>query len=211
MHYLKAGVHAVVVDDDLVILDLRADDYLCIPAGAAGFHAPSSQGAAHVSGPLALVLGEAGLLSSIPQPARRPLPAPPDATLIHDSPGPMGLRDLRALVTAVLAVRKVEATPGILSLLGIAGDPAQLDHSQGAVLRAAGAFWQVQPWLPFDGECLQRSMALVAFLRALGLRADWVFGVRLWPFSAHCWVQSGAICLNDDHERLKAYTPIFCQ
>ena len=49
---------------------------------------------------------------------------------------------------------------------------------------------------------------LVSYLRRCGLRADWVFAVRLWPFAAHCWVQCGDLCLNDDVERLAPYTPI---
>jgi hypothetical protein len=45
-------------------------------------------------------------------------------------------------------------------------------------------------------------------LRILGFDADWIIGVRTWPFMAHCWLQVGAVALDDDVERLAAYTPI---
>jgi hypothetical protein len=49
---------------------------------------------------------------------------------------------------------------------------------------------------------------LLEFLAARGLAADWVFGVRTWPFSAHCWVQAGGIVLNDTVERVAPYRQI---
>lgn len=56
--------------------------------------------------------------------------------------------------------------------------------------------------------CLQDSLMLVEFLARRGLVPDWVFGVRLAPFAAHCWVQHGSTVLNDYVERVKVYTPI---
>ena len=38
--------------------------------------------------------------------------------------------------------------------------------------------------------------------------AVWVFGVRTWPFSAHCWLQIGDAVLDDDPERVGIYPPI---
>jgi hypothetical protein len=35
-----------------------------------------------------------------------------------------------------------------------------------------------------------------------------VFGVREAPFTAHCWVQDGAVVLNDHLENVDLYTPI---
>ena len=33
MMFLKTGVHAAVIDTALVILDLEADNYFCLPSG----------------------------------------------------------------------------------------------------------------------------------------------------------------------------------
>jgi hypothetical protein len=57
-------------------------------------------------------------------------------------------------------------------------------------------------------RCLFDSLALLNFLAWHGHFPDWVFGVRLYPFAAHCWVTSGAVVYNDTPERVGGYTPI---
>ena len=57
-------------------------------------------------------------------------------------------------------------------------------------------------------RCYVAFDVAVRVLRARGFDALWVFGVRTWPFSAHCWLQVGLTALDDDLERLAAYTPI---
>lgn len=56
--------------------------------------------------------------------------------------------------------------------------------------------------------CLFRSIALVRFLSLHGLSGELYFGVRLCPFTAHCWVEIGGIVLNDDLENIAGYTKI---
>lgn len=36
----------------------------------------------------------------------------------------------------------------------------------------------------------------------------WVFGVRTWPFAAHCWIQIGDLVVGDVLDRVRGYTPI---
>ena len=76
------------------------------------------------------------------------------------------------------------------------------------VVRLAAIFQKLSPWLPMTGKCLVRSFVLRRFLQRSGVDADWVFGVRTWPFSAHCWLQLGDRALDDHAERLDASTPI---
>lgn len=38
---------------------------------------------------------------------------------------------------------------------------------------------------------------------------DWVFGVNLYPFKAHCWIEYKGIVLNDHLERVSDFTPIY--
>jgi hypothetical protein len=35
-----------------------------------------------------------------------------------------------------------------------------------------------------------------------------VFGVRTWPFHAHCWLQCDDVVLDDQADRVAAYAPI---
>lgn len=49
-------------------------------------------------------------------------------------------------------------------------------------------------------RCLQRSIALQHLLARNGFESSLVFGVRLNPFHAHCWLQDGDLVLNDTLE-----------
>ncbi len=57
-------------------------------------------------------------------------------------------------------------------------------------------------------KCLAASIAMIDELARVGSFPDLVFGVALAPFAAHCWVQRGAVVLNDRAEHVRAYTPI---
>ncbi|WP_312062938.1 lasso peptide biosynthesis B2 protein [Brevundimonas sp.] len=56
--------------------------------------------------------------------------------------------------------------------------------------------------MPLSGLSVARVLA------SRGRGATWVFGVRTWPFSAHCWLQVGDVLLDDDLDRVALYTPI---
>jgi len=56
--------------------------------------------------------------------------------------------------------------------------------------------------------CLANTMLLSAFLRRHGIRATWVFGVRTYPFEAHCWLEWQDIVLNDTPDHVRWFTPI---
>lgn len=205
---LKPDVHAVAIGVDLAVLDIAGDAYLCLPGGAEALTA----GGGIAPGSMAEALGEAGLLRAEPPPLTRTPPPHPARSIIHEPlAGPMGPRALLAAAGVVADLRRARAGQGLAAYLALAETRSELSRDADAVLAAARLFWKLSPWLPVEGECLPRSAMLIAFLRRRGLAADWVFGVRLWPFNAHCWVQAGDVCLNDDVERLWAYTPIYCR
>ncbi len=58
------------------------------------------------------------------------------------------------------------------------------------------------------GACLLQAEMLLRFLNADDLDADWIFGVRTFPFLAHCWLQCGDQCVSEAPETLKVYRPI---
>ena len=64
------------------------------------------------------------------------------------------------------------------------------------------------PLTPSAGACLFQAELLLRFLNEAGLDADWVFGVRTWPFLAHCWLQIGDHCVSQNPETLAIYRPI---
>lgn len=204
--YLRSHVHAAVLADDLVILDTRNDAYSCVPGGAADI-VDDGGPPMRARGRLAEALEAQGLTAPVPSPRRRPPPLP-TRTVIHDDPGRVRLRDLVDGAGVVRDLRAAARGEGLTPYLAIQREAPAGPADRAAVEAAARRFWRLAPWLPVEGVCLTRSAMLAAFLRRGGLRADWVFGVRLWPFAAHCWVQQDDVCLNDDVERLVAFTPI---
>jgi hypothetical protein len=62
--------------------------------------------------------------------------------------------------------------------------------------------------VPIPSVCLSDSIALLDLLARRGLAADLVFGVKLNPFAAHCWVQAGDVVLNETVECVRRHTEI---
>jgi hypothetical protein len=56
--------------------------------------------------------------------------------------------------------------------------------------------------------CLLDSFTLRLFLARYGLAPRWVFGVRMTPFGAHCWLQQDTVVINDAPEHVRGFTPI---
>lgn len=56
--------------------------------------------------------------------------------------------------------------------------------------------------------CLFDSLVLLELLAQQEMFPTWVFGIKLAPFSAHCWIQDHDVVWNDTPERAGTYTPI---
>lgn len=205
---LRAGVHGVAVGADLVLLDEQADAYVCLPGGASLVIVDEGQ-VVGVRPDAVESLAEAGLIGQGDGAVRRP-PSPPSrsvdlwgrsrrdgaALLRLASAGLAAARDYRVLsLGRLLARARSGAMPGARRMTP-------------SLEAACGQYAAMRPWAPFGGACLQRSYMMLDYLRRLGFDADWVIGVRTWPFAAHCWLQVEEVALDDDHERLAAYTPL---
>ncbi|ACG78808.1 hypothetical protein PHZ_c2399 [Phenylobacterium zucineum HLK1] len=199
----------VAVDADLVLLQVDRDRYLCLPDAAALCVVSDDGSSIEASDPAVLEhLAENGALAG--SLAARPRPRPPG---LPERGQPEPARRVRALDVIRLALATLDCLVGYVgrplqTVVRYGGvrrvDPARADEAE----RLAAVFHACAPWLPIQGKCLVRSFVLRRFLRRSGVDADWVFGVRTWPFSAHCWLQVGDRALDDYAERLDAYTPI---
>jgi hypothetical protein len=58
--------------------------------------------------------------------------------------------------------------------------------------------------------CKERALCCWFMLRAVGVRARLVMGVKLSPFSGHCWCEVDERILTDSADRCKTYTPVIC-
>ena len=152
-------------------------------------------------------LVEAGLvetsIAGAPWPGNLPLTAagdlgPADANAQIDAV--FGWRLAAAAITTARQVRRAPITwlrPRHMT----ASEPE-------AVAALAQQFMRASAWVPNSGRCLRNSMLLINLLEGAGLPATWVFGVRTYPFDAHCWVEHEGIVLNDTIDHVRWYTPI---
>ena len=209
--YLASHVHAARIDDDLVILDIQADAYYCAPKLGAHLARPDGRGLTGLAPSDLERFRTAGLLSERWS-AARALPLHPNRGLDLLPGRTPQLKDASTMAAALadLAfVYPLGSLSRLLSRVRPQSRPALSDLNpdvEQLALRFAG----LAPWAPVGRKCLVRSFLLRRFLERSGQTADWVFGVRTWPFGAHCWLQCGEVALDDAPERLAPYQPIFC-
>ena len=63
-------------------------------------------------------------------------------------------------------------------------------------------------YYPAKEKCLYDALSLIIFLSYYRIYPDWIFGVKVGPFSAHCWVQYKDILLNETAGNISEYKPI---
>jgi len=207
--HLAAHAAAADVDGDIVILDVVGGHYYCLPDAAAAFD--FTNGARRIIDEgLAEDLAAMDLTDQRPEPVSRAVLQ----TAARQLDGTDMRLDRRERWHAVAAygemLRFYYARPfgRVLTLaqaVGAQGPGRDTPELRRRVL----AFRQWLPWAPFPGVCLFRSRMLLAFLRKSGLDATWVFGVRTWPFEAHCWLQVEDLVLDDTLDNVRNFTPIF--
>lgn len=201
-------VSMVRVFEDVVVLDLVADRYECLVDAAAGID-PRPDGRLEVyDAGLADALIAAGL-ASLSAPALRPV-VPPPRREIRPDPVPGVGAGLRAglVLTAATAAFHNHSLSSLAAPLAPTAGAAAPDEAR--LSRLIGAARLVAPFIPFEGECLHRAYGLRRLLHHEGFAPVWVFGVRTWPFAAHCWIQIGDLVVGDVLDRVRGYTPIRC-
>jgi len=206
--WLHPHVYMARCGPDIVVLDVRADEYALLvdvvdlirPGRSPGLVLTDPEVRADLEA-LDLVAAEAPPSGRAALPDRngeiawtaRPVSSPALAAAAWNG----------AMSTAAFRGKSLAALVALASRPRRA--PTADDHRAS---RAVGAFQSVLPWLPFEGDCLQRGFMLHFHLRRNGVDARWVFGVRTWPFLAHCWVQVGDRIVGDTLERTGGFTPI---
>lgn len=215
---LRQGISFCEVSERLLFLDIVADRYFCLqPPAEAAFRALVGDRDLDDAGERGLAgMLRAGTLIRTAEDIS-PFPIRPgrqaSLSLLDSQDHPVSaLRVASAVVSIVIARHGLR--PGrlhhILQALDLAKVPwprsgtVDLDEIQAA----ASAFAASARWLRSHDQCLPRSIALARHLAARNLPADLAIGVKLRPFAAHAWVQSGSWLVNDRIDTIRSYTPI---
>lgn len=114
-----------------------------------------------------------------------------------------------AAVAQGLATHRVRHWPlGRLFAVEAARRPSNRTAEKNDLARLRGAFDRIAMVFGEADACLPRSLAFRRLAFHCGHRPSLVIGVKMDPFGAHCWVQSGTCIDNDSIERVRLFTPI---
>lgn len=202
------GVYLARIDDDIVMLDLLADQYRCLLGAGDAFQIEANGQIIAADNDVADELKAVGIAVDRPLSTPRPILIPAERELqLSLSPSlDEELSCILALGFGALAFR------GKSLVKLIKTDPVVMNRARPFLdeefAALVGTARRARPWVPFEGECLQRSFQLRRFLGSRGAAVDWVFGVRTWPFAAHCWLQAGDLVVGDRLDRVGRFTPI---
>lgn len=211
--HVAPDVHLVAVAEDVVLLDARQDRYLCLPGAAASITLSSCRRRLGIADPvLRDELVAAGLVATVAPPSLpwRP-PAAPRRSALPDTVETLRAGDLGDIAWAMALLGRHYWRRPFLDLTRDAQARANLSNpgvDEPALMAIAAAFQRWAPYAPTSAKCLLRAFVLLRLLQRHGHHARWVFGVRTWPFEAHCWLQVGDLVLDDDVERVRTLEPI---
>ena len=206
--WCSPGVFMAAVDDDVVILDVNSDAYHCLIDGAHTLSITSGGKLTLDDRLLASDLRDAGLIGpTSPQEKRlAPISAVRELSLSSSEPRSMVARVGVSWLIAG-SIFRGKSLQALLSFHRRTPRPLR-QPEEDEIARIVGDARMARPWIPGEGACLQRSFQLRCVLARHGIATDWIFGVRTWPFGAHCWLQIGDLVVGDRLARVRRYTPI---
>ena len=219
---MRDNLSYCVIDGHAVFLDIEADRYFCLPERLErDFVAYAS--ASDCSGTTLKMLVEHNILTPERGAGRDAAPtqisAPRrSAQEMRDSNTGIAMLAIPEVAAAVLACRRRIRTKAFKDILDRTVRFREQrclppTHQAGQVrewqlLQATSVFRRARMYVPIATCCLLDSLALSGFLARRHFRSNIVFGVTYEPFSAHCWVQSGDIALNETVGNAMAHTII---
>ena len=232
--FLSKDAHVCRLRRHWVILDVRADQYYCIPAQefdslgslVHGWKSvmPEIPAVRERSGDdtrgilnqfvLKGVLTESARSGKALAPSGLGLPTAALGTAESESMrGSWALLFVTFLIACITADRRLRKHPFALIVKAVkdrrAGQscpPSVIDQSK--LRNLVAAFNGFRLWYPRPYLCLFDSLALLEFLAWYRIYPCWIFGVAADPFLAHCWLQDGPTVINDVLSRVSAYSPL---
>jgi hypothetical protein len=221
-YFLPAHVHCCRRGDAFVFLDLKQDDYMLVAGPAADAlraltDCNSDRSTTRPDGALREL--EQGSLLTKDRATGRTF-ATTDIELaveplldFDSSPPAVRIVDLwnftAACITAAARLRWRPLQHTVAAVAKRKAVRGTLDHMELEKARHLTAiFNRLRSLFPANYLCLFDSLALIEFLARYEIFPTWVFGVRLEPWAAHCWIQQGQFAFNEGVEEAASYTPI---
>jgi hypothetical protein len=120
------------------------------------------------------------------------------------------VREVIRVIRLTLSARsKVARQPigRVLSGLTVRRFPKETGAARTNLADEALKFLAARRLAPLSPNCLSDSLALLHWLGpAIGLRL--IFGVKLDPFAAHCWVQLHQLLINERPDQVASFRPV---
>lgn len=212
---LRPGVSFCEVDGTAIFLDVTADRYFCLSGRASQALLSFCSDPNLTIGPEwpAFGLVHDGILLLTPEPrAPRSCAArSAGASLLEQTtPSSSTVAVSEALyrrVVAELALKRssLAAQIAIVEQRRVRCDA---DDAPSVAANASAAFAAAALWRSRNQRCLSISFATMAWLARRHCPARLMFGVKLHPFQAHCWVKSAGFLVNDRTDAVRNFTPI---
>ena len=199
--------------DRCIGLDLAADRYLELaPDAAIALRRLAAGMDAASAGPgISELTGQRWILADGTQPVAPASPAPLAASVLEMPRFGSPYRISVLKVTwRLLAARTALTMLGLGRTVGRYRSKAMVrPRLRGdALVALAQEYQRARFAIPLRRACLPDSLAMARVLRSHGAAVEIVFGVRLQPFGAHAWVQSGETLLSDNLATVMDFAPV---
>lgn len=211
---IRDGLHWCECSGRIVLLDLFEDRYSSLPSDLGAIFRRVADGDALDGDTDAATLAEIGLV--VDDEARQGSPPSPR---VDEPVGDLGGQPLQG-TTPVRVAAAIAAQLGwavALKLVPLARIVAGFERTgtseppggaDDALRRLVSDFSAASLWIPAEDHCLIRALAFRSMCARRGIHPKLVFGVRLNPFRAHCWLQLGRQILIGEFEQARLFTPI---
>lgn len=184
-----------LVQGQPLFLDLEADSYFLL-ADEEDAVAPAP-------------IGASARRAGLPAEAEPTSPDLPPASLLDQEVRPRFSTAVLQLWLTRRRVRRQLSRRPLASILADLQKPRSgAFTSRRSVAHDALAFARARPLIPGQPHCLLDSLCLLSWLKHRMASATLVFGAKLDPFAAHCWVEGDGMLLNDRLDTVEKFTPI---
>lgn len=212
-HNLRDEISFCDVDGKLVFLDLRRDRYFRLgSAGEQAFRALLGGSGDVDEGEFERLRATELIVSAeAPQPIEAASAILPTRSLVERRDAGVRVHPtlLPELAARLLSARHCVSRQRLAETIAALRAGKRLPRRPSARSEAlVPPYLATRRLLPFAPNCLRDSLALAFYLNRRRAPFALVFGVKLAPFAAHCWLQDDALVLNDSLDSVADFRPI---